>query len=320
MLEKAPIKPLRYNNGFWGPQGSHIYYVRDGDDFGSLAKRDGWSDVWDFIDYNFQTRDAKEVNWYLHRFVGCTKTNDGMNYRFSSTDRVRMTDGSSQRGHVFTRKRLLDHEPGKGRDEQARDALIQTLKQYRTLFARLRFEMYGYHFHGSDLNKIREYVAEGRVRVSHRPSNSAEGVYYPGYDALHLKSKEVKGVGEAALIVHECTHAVMDMNYASLTVQQSEAIAYVVQCVIAEHHGMVLYSGRHTDDSIGHEDGKFVVGAEIAEHLHRGNHTVSKSRQNRMLKALKEDPHYGHKSGRPCYDGIPKKETGPYPPVIPYGA
>ena len=49
-----------------------------------------------------------------------------------------------------------------------------------------------------------------------------------GDDALHLKHRRVPGLNEAALIIHECTHAVMDMNYAYLSKAESEAIAYVV--------------------------------------------------------------------------------------------
>ena len=327
MIEKAPIKPLLFNGGFWGPKGSHIYYVRDGDDFTNLAKRDGWSNVWDFIHFNFQTYVPEEVNWYLHRYVGCTKTDDGMNYKFSSSDRVRMTDGSSQRGHVFTRKRIYHVPPPENPHETAKQSVIKALEQYRSLFAPMRFIIFGVHFNCSDLNKIREYIENGRILVAHRPTQGSAGVYYPGYNALHLRNKLLRGVGEKALIVHECAHAALDMNSVSVTRHQSEAIAYIVQCVVAGYEGKVLYTvnSKHnsgTTSCAGHgdEDCKFVIADQIADKIRTGTRRISKADEKRMLDAMKGDPHYGSKSGRPNYNGIPKRTIGPLPPVVPSGA
>jgi hypothetical protein len=45
-------------------------------------------DPWWLVQYNFETRDPAEVNWYLRHRVGCTRTTpDGRNFRFSSDDK-----------------------------------------------------------------------------------------------------------------------------------------------------------------------------------------------------------------------------------------
>jgi hypothetical protein len=40
--------------------------------------------AWGLIYYNFRTCVPEEVNWYLHEFVGCTKSDDGYNYKFTT--------------------------------------------------------------------------------------------------------------------------------------------------------------------------------------------------------------------------------------------
>src|SRR5262245_60856781 len=41
----------------------------------------------DIIQFNFCTKDAHEINWYLYEYLGCRRvTDDGKNYRFSVVD------------------------------------------------------------------------------------------------------------------------------------------------------------------------------------------------------------------------------------------
>ncbi len=61
--------------------------VQTGESFVSLASKYGFSDPWDIIRFNYGTKDPEEVNWYLRELVGCTKTKDGMNYSFDSSDK-----------------------------------------------------------------------------------------------------------------------------------------------------------------------------------------------------------------------------------------
>jgi hypothetical protein len=79
-IEKAPRHPLPSN---YVPPGGERYTVGNGDSWTALAKKRG-IDVGDLIEFNFQTRDPAEVNWYLRRNVGCRKTDDGRNWIFSA--------------------------------------------------------------------------------------------------------------------------------------------------------------------------------------------------------------------------------------------
>jgi uncharacterized protein (TIGR02594 family) len=71
----------------WPPTG-HVkaHRVKHGDNWGSLATLYGRGDALDIIQYNFATKNPREINWYLREYVGCTQTNGSSNYSFSSTD------------------------------------------------------------------------------------------------------------------------------------------------------------------------------------------------------------------------------------------
>ncbi len=82
-IEKSPTIPVPKN---YTPEGGKPHKVKTGEDWWQLARL-AKVEVWDLIHFNFKTRTPAEVNWYLRRNVGCTKTTrDGKNYVFSSTD------------------------------------------------------------------------------------------------------------------------------------------------------------------------------------------------------------------------------------------
>lgn len=94
-LSKKPLPLKPYAGGSWGPKGAFRHRVRTGENWVSLAKRDGWARAQDLVAFNFGTTDAREVNWYLKNFVGCVlETDDRKNYRFSD---------EASPGVVFTR-------------------------------------------------------------------------------------------------------------------------------------------------------------------------------------------------------------------------
>src|SRR3712207_6680821 len=83
ILEKTPSK----QPASWPPKGyTKAHQVKDKENWWKLADMYGRKDPWDIIQYNFETTDPKEVNWFLRKLVGCTKSKDSMNYSFASTD------------------------------------------------------------------------------------------------------------------------------------------------------------------------------------------------------------------------------------------
>ncbi len=69
-------------DGIWPPPGNRGPY-RVGRDpsinWKILAWSWGLTDVWDLIWFQFVTDDPREVNWYMHYYLGCWKSNDGKN-------------------------------------------------------------------------------------------------------------------------------------------------------------------------------------------------------------------------------------------------
>lgn len=83
MKTKFPVHPV------WqfppaGTVASHK--VKTGDNWWTLAAQYGFADPWSIIEFNYQTRTPEIVNWFLEQFVGCTKSKDGINYSFDSSD------------------------------------------------------------------------------------------------------------------------------------------------------------------------------------------------------------------------------------------
>lgn len=84
MLTKKPKNPLPS----WPPlYHTKVHEVKDGDNWWNLAEAYKRKDPWDIIQYNFNTKDPEEVNYYLAELVGCSKSRDGKNYSFSSEDK-----------------------------------------------------------------------------------------------------------------------------------------------------------------------------------------------------------------------------------------
>lgn len=84
MVLREPKNPL---SAAYRPKGSVPHRVESKDSWMALGVEHG-VDPWWLVQYNFETRDPAEVNWYLRNRVGCTRTTrDGRNFRFSSDDK-----------------------------------------------------------------------------------------------------------------------------------------------------------------------------------------------------------------------------------------
>ncbi len=90
-LEVKP-SPLPPDWETYVPKDSVPYHPSDGESWYTLAERPECQKLGmtanDLCYFNFRTRVPREINWYLHNKVGCTHTTrDGLNYRFSVSDK-----------------------------------------------------------------------------------------------------------------------------------------------------------------------------------------------------------------------------------------
>lgn len=312
VLMKPPAAPISWNNGNFGPKGYYPYFVKTGDNWENVATRDGRTHAWDLIRDNFQTNDPMEVNWYLQNFVGCTVSKDGKNYSFDSSDAVKMSDGTKRRGRIFTKTDLNGTTPPPVDDhDQLRQGMLNAISSNSGTIFSLGFSMCGFDLYGSNYEVIRDYLKTRKVGVKF---DSTVGSGHAEYDSHHdlfvFSTKTFGTISQVGHLVHEMTHAVCDDRSAGfLTIQKSEAIAYVAQCLFVVRKGGVLHDSplmqpilaTDTAEQRQRKYRKFAIGTEIAQRIVTSGRNVSASDEARMLWAMKND---GAGTGMANYNGI----------------
>ena len=81
------------------PEGGTAYFVRDGDTW-ELVAHNYHLDAKELIRYNFKTTDPKEVNWYLHWYVGC-KLPDLPQYNWTFSSGIKGGMGYWKKGVIY---------------------------------------------------------------------------------------------------------------------------------------------------------------------------------------------------------------------------
>ena len=72
---------------------------------------------------------------------------------------------------------------------------------------------------------------KGKPSIKYYPKLESSGYYEPGPNTLWFKFPSTGGdLVKQSVIVHEATHAILDMNSADVMIGDAEAIAYVAQC------------------------------------------------------------------------------------------
>lgn len=313
VLMKPPAAPIPWNNGNFGPKGYYPYVVMTGDNWEKIALRDSRTHVWDLIRDNFQTDDPEEVNWYLQNFVGCTVSKDGKNYSFSSTDAVKMRDGTKRRGRIFTKNdlRAVPPPPPPDDHEQLRKAMLDAISMYSGTIFGIGFSMCGFDLWGSNYRVIRDYLKDRKVGVKYDGALGVGQAEYDSYrDLFIFSSKSFGSITQAGHLVHEMTHAVCDDRRASrLTRQKSEAIAYVAQCLFVVRRGGALVDWPPMRPILPSDSAeqrqrkyrKFAIGTEIAQKIVATGRNVHERDEARMLWAMKND---SEGTGMAIYNGI----------------
>lgn len=84
--ENKPVNPVPKLTELTAPKNARRHRVKDNETWKSIAAQYGLSAA-EIIRFNFgETKGPEEVNWYLHNYVGCSKSFDGMNYAFRTYD------------------------------------------------------------------------------------------------------------------------------------------------------------------------------------------------------------------------------------------
>jgi hypothetical protein len=285
-LKSAPSRPAK----FPPPHGGEGHKVSTGDSFVSLAGRYGRSDPWDIIEFNFRTRDPREVNWYLEYYVGCTKPSpDGNNYRFDSSD---------DPGIIYIPPRTWTPSE----DLALRRLVVGTLAS--PAINRLNVIHGGYQITGHSMAVVANKVIDGEIAVVYDSSVGAgEAEYDSGTDAFHLGFRSAHTPTRKALVVHEAVHAALDLKVAGVTIAESESLAYVVQSFYVREHTVDPEAERLTSENTL-KDRVYELAWDMAG-------TLSKGRQPTSVEwlaldhAVRRHPTYKRTAGNNAgFDGV----------------
>ncbi|MBI3281292.1 MAG: hypothetical protein HYZ57_15765 [Acidobacteria bacterium] len=230
ILKSTPGRPVK----FPPPGAGKKHKVSTGDNWWNLATKYGRTDAWEIIEFNFRTRDPRQVNWYLEFYVGCkAAAADGLNFRFDSADSP---------GIIY----IPPSSWTPSEDLALRREVAWALSG--PVVARLNVTHAGYFIRGTTLAAIANRVLDGEIGVIVDPKlSSGDAEYDSGTDTFHLGFRRASTTTRKGLVVHEAVHAALDMKAASsITVAESESLAYVVQSYYVREHTINPESVRLT--------------------------------------------------------------------------
>ncbi len=290
------VPKLKSKTGHW-----YLCRVQSGDSFVTLARLDGWSNVWELIEANFRTRDPEEINWYLKHYVGCTaKSPDGQNFEFSSTD----SPGLIYTQHIVYRK--------------GKPPIIKLLHLIESVLSDAKikwvnFSIFGgYRIQPSLFRDVRDCIRNGWIQVLHAPKLSADGEYTAATNRFRVRTT-ANSAENAGLIVHEAVHAGFDFRTIfgprSINKAYSEAMAYLAQALFYHWKTGNHLAGSPSEGTIFDRANDIVI--EIVDRQLRGvlkpgeAYQVPKRMAEALANAVNASPRYaGSLAKRSHYDGI----------------
>ena len=199
-------------DGYWPPP-DHRGSYRVGRDpsinWQTLAWSWGLPDVWDLIWFNFGTDDPREVNWYMHHYVGCWKSNDGRNFSFKDADPglVYMPPLRYKRPAVLVAAML---------DAKAAHFPYIAYKHI--------------HIDRTYLLCVTRYIRSRRIKVRFASTLGTDIAAVYNDDTFWLGDLVFSsGMSLSLTLVHEATHAILDLQKASFYRWEHELIAYLAE-------------------------------------------------------------------------------------------
>ena len=202
------------------------YRVGDkpGANWQTVAAGFGVPNVWDLIWFNFQTTDPREVNFYLHRYVGCWQSNDAKNFSFKG----------AEPGVIFI--------PPFGWKRPTPDPLMaRFLSMLTASVARFPYITYkNVHISRSSFETVGLAVRNGRIGIGYDPDRlDRDGMRarctwtYP--NKFIFRDPFIDTINHRLDVVHEATHAVLDMYKGNgLQVLDNEFLAFLCGAIATE--------------------------------------------------------------------------------------
>ncbi|MBA3447142.1 MAG: hypothetical protein H0T56_05985 [Pseudaminobacter sp.] len=230
ILPNSIKRPVNLTPRNYVPASGRKHKLQDTDNWGLLATSVGMT-PWDLVRYNFPLlptdlqQAAREVNWYLQEYIGCSRlTPNNRNYRFSSSA-----------GEIWLPVRPAAVPP------TPNQIILATLRE--PVVARMNFGVGRMFIPSSQYEWVAKAIEGGYISVVENPALSGSAVYHYGANRIDVPAYGgLPSLGQRALIIHECTHAIFDLRKMTSPVEESEGMAYVAQALYSRLNGA---TGRH---------------------------------------------------------------------------
>jgi hypothetical protein len=202
--------------------------VTAADNWGTLQTAFKRCDAWDIIYYNFGTYNPEEVNWYLREWIGCHDTTpDGRNYRFG------FLPGMLPMKIYIPKADWVPPGPMQAAATQSALAILRDPVASNIFFKVGKFDLTRARITG-----VVNSILNGKITVIHRPCMGHMAEYRTGQNKLLIPFASAPAIGMRALMFHEAVHAAMDVARVPMTMQESEALAYVAQALYLRRNGV----------------------------------------------------------------------------------
>jgi hypothetical protein len=231
----SPSPPL---DGIWPPPGHRGPYSVGHDpsiNWQLLAWSWGVTDVWDLIWFNFDTDEPREVNWYMPYYVGCWQSNDGKNFSFRDADPC-----------IVYMLPLGYKRPA---------TLVADMLSAKS--AHFPYVAYKHvHIDRTYLLAVIRHIRSRRIKVRivklRKDELAAHGddTFWLNFDA------PPRGTNMHLTLLHEATHAILDLQKAAFHRWEHELIAYLAEA-------LCKISGRFREGPLGIE----AKAAALARHI-----------------------------------------------------
>ena len=264
LMKPAPALPA------WPPGGFRdAYRVGDkpGANWQTVAAGFGVPDVWDLIWFNFRTADPREVNFYLHRYVGCWQSNDAKNFSFMG----------AEPGVIFIPPwgyKRPDPDPTKAR-------FLAMLSHGVAHFPYITYK--NVHLSRASFETVGMAVRNGRIGIGYDPDlldhDGAEALYLDYANKFIFRDPFINTPDNRGTVVHEATHAALDMYKGNgLQILDNEFLAFLAEAI--------------SDKTLGYRMGGtdvFGLAAELADLVVAASKTKALVEIERFDKAVETD-------------------------------
>jgi hypothetical protein len=293
-------KPSAFHALKFPPADSEPHKVHSGESWDSVAAKSGLT-VWDLIDFNFPivkeatTLESKcrQVNWLMRNLVGCSKSSDGKNYSFDSTDSPGVIYAPRQpddRPTNLAALRIFGTPIPAGLPVWSRWNASSYQEAVRMQCAKLYSSSVG----GAVLNALRRTVAIRPLKhyrdflpvyvPSERSVYYLPGVFMQGSRAYVPASELVVGATADAALLHELVHAMRDTNGRRIADQEEMTAIQHPPWTSGNKSSQYLYFGKR-----GEFNAIIITNIYLSE--------VNPGRLNPMRRdfmLLVKDHHLGH--------------------------